>query len=285
MALPRKAEAMRRLQVALDKIPSLKKSERKSHEFQKWHRNTKIAIENVFGVKSDHFKEFTIIRYSPRIISGPVLIPDSTPDYKTRNHEYQEHEYQERYVYALGRAAILLESMIDEIKEYWEDEAQEPTSYIDSTSGRTNANKIFIIHGRDNETKETVARFLEHLDLKPIILHEQSNRGRTIIEKFEQYTQVGFAVALLTPDDVGALQEKTLNLKPRARQNVIFEFGYFIGWLGRDRVCALTKGNVEIPSDYDGVIYIPLDDTEGWKIELVRELRGAGIDVDANRAF
>ena len=148
-----------------------------------------------------------------------------------------------------------------------------------------NTDEIFIIHGRDNETKQTVARFLENLDLKPIILHEQSNQGRTIIEKFEQHTQVGFAVVLLTPDDVGALQEDAKHWKPRARQNVIFEFGYFIGYLGRNRVCALTKGDIEIPSDYDGVIYISMDDAGGWKMGLVKELKGARIDVDANRAL
>ena len=279
MAQPRKTEAMRRLQVALEKIPDLKKSKRESHEFQKWHRNTRIAIENIFGTKSDHVKEFTKIVYYP-VISGPILITDSTPDDKTRNHEL--HEY---YVNSLGRAATLLESMIDEVGEYWKDEAQEPTPYINSANGRTNTNEIFVIHGRDNEAMQTVARFLEHLDLKPIILHEQPNQGRTIIEKFEQHAQVGFAVALLTPDDVGALQEDAPNLKPRARQNVIFEFGYFIGRLGRNRVCALTKGNVEIPSDYDGVIYIPLDDAGGWRMEIVKELKSAGIDVDANRAL
>ena len=130
-----------------------------------------------------------------------------------------------------------------------------------------------------------MARFLSQVGLEPIILHEQPNRGRTIIEKFEEYSQVGFAVAPLTPDDVGALQEDVRSLKSRARQNVIFEFGYFIGRLGRNRVCALTKGNVEIPSDYDGVIYIPLDDADGWKMKLVKELKNAGIAVDANRAL
>ena len=279
MARPTKAEAMRRLRVALDKIPDLKKSERESSEFDKWHRNTRIAIENVFGAESDHVKEFTKIDYYP-IIGGPIVITDSTSDNNSRNHERQEY-----YIRALGRAATLLESMIEEIEEYWKDEAQEPAPYVSSTSGRANTNEIFVIHGRDNETKVTVARFLEHLDLKPIILHEQSSQGRTIIEKFEQHAQVGFAVALLTPDDIGALQEDARNLKSRARQNVIFEFGYFIGRLGRNRVCALTKGDVEIPSDYDGVVYIPLDDAGGWKMELVRELKGAGIDVDANRAL
>ena len=121
------------------------------------------------------------------------------------------------------------------------------------------------------------------MSLKPIILHERPNQGRTIIEKFEQHAQVGFAIALLTPDDVGGSNKDGGNLKPRARQKVIFEFGYFIGLLGRNRVCALRKGDVEIPSDYDGVVYILLDDAEGWKIKLFKELKGAGIDVDANR--
>ena len=92
-------------------------------------------------------------------------------------------------------------------------------------------------------------------------------------------------MALLTPDDVGALKNEEKNLKLRARQNVVFELGYFLGRLGRERVCALTKGDVEIPSDYDGVVYIPLDDSEGWKMKLIKELKNVGFDVDANKAL
>ena len=122
------------------------------------------------------------------------------------------------------------------------------------------------------------------MGLTPVISYEQPNQGRTLIEKFEQHAQVGFAAALLTPDDVGALKSNEKKLKPRARQNVVFELGYFLGLLGRERVCALTKGNVEIPSDYDGVVYISLDDG-GWKMDLIRELRNVDFDVDANRAL
>ena len=118
-----------------------------------------------------------------------------------------------------------------------------------------------------------------------MVLHEQPNEGRTIIEKFEDFTHVGFAVVLLTPDDTGRLQDDVGDFKPRARQNVIFEFGYFIGKLGRGRVCALVKGDVERPSDYDGVLYIPLDDSGGWEMRLIQELKSAGYDIDANRAF
>ena len=175
--------------------------------------------------------------------------------------------------------------MVEEIDEYWEDESQTLVPSVIDGNGQIDSKEVFIVHGRDNEAKETVARFLAQLELNPVILHEQPNKGSTIIEKFERHAQPAFAVVLLTPDDVGALQGDEDNLNPRARQNVIFELGFFIGSLGRGRVCALTKGNVEIPSDYEGVVYIPLDDTGGWKMSLVRELKTAGLDVDANRVF
>ena len=269
MTQPTKTEAMRRLEMTLGKISNLKRLERNSPAFDKWKRDTRVAIASVFGTKSDHVAEFAKIRYFPSILSTST----------------SEHELQQYYIDSLDRATALLTSMKDEIEEYWEDDNHRETSSSNPGTKSASTNQIFIIHGRDNETKETLARFLEHMSLKPIILHEQSNQGRTIIEKFEQHAQVGFAVALLTPDDVGALQEDRQNLKPRARQNVIFEFGYFIGRHGRNRVCALTKGDVEIPSDYDGVVYIPLDDAGGWRMELVKELKSAGIDVDANRAL
>jgi len=142
--------------------------------------------------------------------------------------------------------------------------------------------KIFIIHGHDNGTKETVARFITKLGLKPIILHELPNEGRTIIEKFENSADVSYAIALLTPDDVGNEKINPKNAKPRARQNVIFEFGYFIGKLGRKNVCAITKDEVEIPSDYTGVLYIPLDSLGAWKTKLIKEFKAVGIDIDAN---
>lgn len=141
-----------------------------------------------------------------------------------------------------------------------------------------NSKKVFIVHGRDDLTKEQTARFLEKIELEAIILHEQSSGGRTVIEKLEHYTDVDFAIVLLTPDDVGALRKEKENLKPRARQNVIFELGYLIGKLGRKNVCALLKDNVEKPTDYDGVVYIQLDNNGAWKQEIVRELKAAGLD-------
>lgn len=146
-------------------------------------------------------------------------------------------------------------------------------------------NKIFIVHGHDEGARESVARYLEKLGLSPIILHEQANGGRTIIEKLEHNSDVDFAVVLLTPDDVGTVATAADKLNPRARQNVILELGFFAGKLGRSRVCALHKGTVELPSDVLGVVYVGMDIAGGWRLLLAKELREAGFEVDLNLAM
>jgi predicted nucleotide-binding protein len=144
-----------------------------------------------------------------------------------------------------------------------------------------NLRAVFVVHGHDEAMKQSVARFLEKLDLKPIILHEQANKGRTIIEKFEAHSsEVGFAVVLLSPDDVGG--PKDGEMKPRARQNVVLELGYFIGKLGRGKVCALHTGDVELPSDLHGVLWLSYEGD--WRLKLAKEIKEADIDVDLNKA-
>jgi predicted nucleotide-binding protein len=114
---------------------------------------------------------------------------------------------------------------------------------------------------------------------EPIILHMQPTAGRTIIEKIERYAaEAGFAVVLLTADDIGASKLRDDELRPRARQNVVLELGYFFAALGRDRVAALLEDGVERPSDLDGILYIPFDGD--WKAELNKELRAAGVETD-----
>ncbi len=155
----------------------------------------------------------------------------------------------------------------------------------DSSVQRKPRRKVFIVHGRDAGPREYVARFLERLDFEPVILHERPNRGRTIITKFqEEAADVGFAVVLMTPDDGGGPEPNLpAKLEPRARQNVIFELGFFIGVLGPEQVVALLNGDVEKPSDFDGVVYISLDAGGAWKSTLARELQAAGFAVDMNK--
>lgn len=141
---------------------------------------------------------------------------------------------------------------------------------------------IFIVHGHDGEAREATARFISHIGLTPIILHEQASRGRTIIEKVEAQKDVGFVVVLLTPDDEGRSKGNE-RYESRVRQNVLLELGYFIGLLGRDNVCALKRGDLEIPSDFAGVVWEEMDSNGGWKSVLGRELQAAGYDIDWNK--
>ncbi|MBL8350965.1 MAG: nucleotide-binding protein [Burkholderiaceae bacterium] len=144
-----------------------------------------------------------------------------------------------------------------------------------------NKRKVFIVHGHDNEVKQEVARFLEQLNIEPIILHEQASAGMTIIEKIEHYSNdADFALVLYTPCDRGrgALETK-VPARNRARQNVVFEHGYLMAKFGRENVCALVKGDIEIPNDTSGVVYVDLDARGAWRIEVTKELKGAGYAV------
>jgi predicted nucleotide-binding protein len=183
------------------------------------------------------------------------------------------------------------------------------------------SSRVFIVHGLNNKIKDSVSDYLKSLNLEPIILHLQPSLGKTIIEKVEHYSDVGFAVILLTVDDFGGtptddnisdfyasllkfaqsgsqmqdISEKDQTIvigqfvsfikdifsliKLRARQNVIFEFGYFIGKLGRRKVAALCEEGIERPSDIDGLVYISLDEQGTWKNALKMEIEAAGIET------
>ena len=144
-------------------------------------------------------------------------------------------------------------------------------------------NKVFIVHGHDEMAKTTVARVLEKAGFEPIILHEQANLGKTIIEKLDYYTNVDFAIVLYTECDLGrAKDEKVENEKYRARQNVVYEHGYLIGKIGREKVFALVKGNVETPGDISGVVYTTMDDAGAWKMDLAKDMKAVGLPIDMN---
>lgn len=138
---------------------------------------------------------------------------------------------------------------------------------------------IFVVYGHDEDVKKKVERFLRSLELDSIFLDKEPNYGRTIIEKFEECgSSVGFAVVILTPDDIGKAVTEG-DLKPRARQNVIFELGFFVAKLGRPRVAALYSEGVELPSDIKGVLYTSLND-ENWQMKLAHEMKVIGLPID-----
>ncbi len=144
-----------------------------------------------------------------------------------------------------------------------------------------NQPKVFISYGQDEEAKTTVAKFVENFGLKPIVLDEQPSKGQTIIDKFEeQADEAGFAIVLLTPDDVG-YSKATGERRLRARQNVILELGYFFGSLGSKRLSALYKEGVELLSGIPGLVYVPMDSDNNWQLKIRKEMMNAGLLVES----
>ena len=271
----KKEVALARLQKACSAIAHLKELDRKAPVFLRWCRDTELAVENSFTEGKGHAEEF---RQSLIVWQGMASFDETESVRSSRDRE--------AYLEGLRNAEALLESMMDEVREY-SDDSDEAEQFVDSRDAVADGSehKVFLAHGRDRGARETVARFLEKLGLVPVVLAEIPGMGRTIIEKFEAHSHVRFAVVLLTPDDSGSLQGGDREARPRARQNVIFELGFFVGRLGRGAVCALTAGEVEIPSDYAGVEYIEFDDGDGWKGKLGRELETAGLAVDGKTAW
>ncbi|MGZ4159400.1 MAG: TIR domain-containing protein [Neobacillus sp.] len=226
-------------------------------------RRSAMIIRNIFGENSIHLDTLSKIDFFP--VASPA----------------NEESYQSKWYSGRGEITNLFNLMREEIAIFHVTNDDTKTSLISSEKG----SQIFIVHGHDNEMKQSVARFIEKLGLEPIILHEQSDEGRTIIEKFEDSSsRAFFAIVLLSPDDfVSSLANESQKMY-RARQNVIFELGYFIGKLGRKSVFVLHKqiGNFEMPSDYAGVLYTPYDE-ESWKFKLAKELKACEYTIDLNK--
>jgi predicted nucleotide-binding protein len=212
------------------------------------------AVSETFGTSSTDYKRFA----DASNFFFSMLAPEQIP--------LKAEQFRSRATQTLEAAIALLRSRL---------ETQEAEAVLGPSAPTTFSNRIFIVHGHDDGAREAVARFLQSLGFEPVILHEQANRGRTIISKFrDEANEVGFAVVLLTPDD------EVAGGKKRARQNVVLELGFFLGVLGPERVAAIIKGAVDLPSDYEGVVYIPFD--AEWKIQLGKELEAAGYAIDWN---
>lgn len=186
-----------------------------------------------------------------------------------------------------GEAMIsYIDSLILDVRndEYDNHEAPAIQAELDNSRSEENrSNKVFIVHGHDNEAKEKTARFVEKLGFEAVILHEQASKSRTIIEKIEAYSdETDFAIILYTPDDVGNVKTESGQLNSRARQNVVFEHGFLMGKLGRENVVPLVSGKVELPNDISGIVYISDQD---WQIDIAKEMSAVGYEIDFNKLF
>jgi len=233
-----------------------------------WYNTTRAILAAAFGPGSNNIGAV--------LSAGPhhQIYFEGTPESVIQAHAREN----------LRAAATMLDSCIEQLELLSPAAAslRRPEEPIQQAEGGT---LVFVVHGRDDGKKEMVARFIGKLGVEPIILHEQANLGRTLIEKFEAHANVSFAVVILTGDDFGGPKDHPELTQPRGRQNVVFELGYFVGRLGRKRVCTLYEEGVEIPSDFNGVVYVRLDAAGAWRTLLARELRAAGFAIDMNQAL
>lgn len=234
-------------------------------EKDKIQKRLEMLIRNKFGDDSHYLADLleTKFYYHP-------LMWFAGDDFSKEHRESWEEGKQ--------KWCNLIETMIEEILTFSSDVKSSDTKIDPNNKNQ----RIFIVHGHDNEMVHAAARLVAHLGFEPVILIEQPNQGRTIIEKFEDFSDVPFAIVLFSPDDQGKAVNET-DLKPRPRQNVVFELGFFIGKLGRDKVVVLHKvvENFEMLSDFQGVLFEPF--REGWEFKIAREIKSAGFDVDLNK--
>jgi len=230
------------------------------------------TLVSVFGHDTVEYRRYSS---ATKLDNGSIYI-----DRDSSNNVREARQFVEE---GKVRAIQVLKSGINWLRDEISDVDESKSVLAPSPAAVTLSRKIFIVHGHDEGARQTIARFIERIGFEPVILSEQANQGRTIIEKIEAHHDVGFAVVLLTPDDIGG---KTIDLlRPRARQNVLLELGYFIARLGRGRVCTLAKGALEIPTDFAGVVWEPLDDGGAWKQALARELVATGYAIDWNKVM
>ena len=257
MMQPNKSTVIRRIDACLDGIRQVRQEgPGNTLAFETWRNDCVATIQYAFPAGIVRLTEFKDIRYFPGFYGGDAV------------SAFNE---------GLAKAQARLTSMRTEVVDLWADDDHKPVSAVPDLSSR----RVFVVHGHADRPKQQVADFLRSCGLDPIILHEQPNEGRTIIEKFETYASVPFAVVLLTPDDRGSQASET-ELKSRARQNVIFELGFFVGRLGRERVAALVVGDdLEIPSDYHGVVFITMSSDRTWTVALAKELAASGMRFSA----
>ena len=258
-------DAMELIQDLIDKTKNLPHRSEEKLDYLK--RTTEMRIRKIFGDSSIYLKDLKSIRFHPGVSFGGV----------------DESIYAESWTKGQSKMLNLFKTIEEDIT--LENLTKNASNEIKKDRIKF-SNKIFIVHGHDEEMKQAVARTVEKIDLKPIILHEQSNKGRTIIEKFEDYSDVNFAIVLLSPDDIAYPKDKPPEDKEfRARQNVIFELGFFVGKLGRKHVFILYREehNFKFPSDYLGICYTPYDNSGQWRFDLIGELKSCKYNIDANK--
>ncbi len=234
--------------------------------FISWLTKVKQLVKQQFGSDSDEYNAIKKRRFDITLVIISTNTEAPTTDEKIEACKY-------------GIETTIAE--LEGYKEFFEEYSSPELVENLKENQRVLMNKVFIVHGHNGELKESVARLIERQNIQAIILSEQANSGNTIIEKFEENSDVQAAICLFTEDNIAkANDEQHSEFKMRARQNVVFEAGYFMGKLSRKRVILIANEDVEMPSDLQGVIYTS---TSNWNVDVLKELMKMGFDIDMNK--
>ena len=223
--------------------------------FQAWYNLTERFLLKQYGKDSIEYINFKNTRFFPKVYSSSQQLVLKCTE-------------------GLLACKLTFQGYLEELEEETKDK-----QVVKQVAQSKNFSKIFIVHGHDEALKQSVARLIEKQNIEAIILSEKANKGKTIIEKLEENSDVGCAICLFTPDDIGKANKET-DYKLRARQNVVLETGYFMGKLGREFIVYLAKEGLELPSDLQGVVYT---NRNNWKIDLLKELKEMGYNIDLNK--
>lgn len=259
---------------------------KRKQKLEDWRSEVIYLVKDYLdpNIKKQLVQSFSMLETTYELIYFSEIITILQKTKIKVQHELEDKAHMEKAKAQLEEAQKA-KALAEEVKALTE-EAKEVGKSGAKIKAKINNSKVFIVHGHDELMIAQLESFLQKLGLEPIILREQANEGQTIIEKLESNSNVKYAIVLYTACDFGCPKEdvKLANrLKPRARQNVVFEHGFFISKLGRKNVCALLEDGVEEPGDITGVLYIPIDKNGAWKLRVAKEMKNVGLNVDLNK--
>ncbi len=290
-------DELRRL---IDEIERVRIKPRNSPKFKSWQRETLEMLERLFGRKSRQVKDFESIRYNLATFSNKT----------------SESKFEEAFQHGLMNAAVMLSSALKELQEEKSDIPQDtrqgspskpdspPTKPVlpkpiadpvspavreilnASSSSATKEppaivkraasaalNKVFLAYAKDMGMNDELSTFLNKVGISTVSLKDSTSSNANVIGELEKHDDVPYAIVMLNPDSSG-ISETT-----------IYELGLIVGRLGRNRVCGMVKDRIDILANYSGVLYVPMDPAGGWKFLLIKQLKDAGFNIDANRAL
>ena len=253
---------MAKIKDLIERAEKLYNSGITDHAFKSWRNDSIRFLQKVFGEDSHEAVTFEHIGFSITYIT-----------YDFFRDGWKEHVLNEKYNFKKGlkTAIFYLKNFESEILH---DVDIEERGYKDSNNAshkESHKNNIFIVHGHNGGVKDKVANFISKLGIEPIILNEQIDRGRTLLEKLEEYSDIKAAIIIFTNEDAGSNGDSEYEKK--ARQNLIFEAGYFLGKLGNKNIIVIAEQGVIPPSVLDGHPYFKMDQEEKWKTDITKKLK------------